>query len=132
MAKTTKKTTKEKAPKTQKKMVPTLSDDDYDDPILVNEKNEIIYNPDDEIKRIMESTDFNIAENLLDDDVKEGLEYIKTLGQVANELPNDYAAASEFVETKIEEINEIKEKLNTNKKNVSTFDFSTFWNGVTY
>ena len=131
MVKTVKKATKEKAPKTQKKKVPTLSNDD-DDPILVNEKNEIIYNPEEEIKRIMNSTDFDITENLLDDDVKEGLEYIKTLSQVTNEFPNDYAAASEYVETKMEEINEIKEKLNTNKKNVTPFDFSTFWNGVTY
>ena len=82
MAKTVK---KESKPKTANKnntitketnsienTISSINEDDNDEPILVNDKNEIIYDPQEELKKVMERIEPNIPTDFLEDDVKEG------------------------------------------------------------
>ena len=55
---------------------PTLENDE---PILVNEKNEIIYDPQEELKKVMENIEPNIPSDFIEDDVKEGIDFLKNV-----------------------------------------------------
>lgn len=140
MAKTVK---KESKPKTTTKkntdVIETISaentispviENDNDEPILVNDKNEIIYDPQEELKKVMEKIEPIIPTDFLEDDVKEGLDFIKNNVSTPNDLGNDIDKNVEYVEKQMEELNKIKDNLlkNTGKSN---FNFTSFWNGTT-
>ena len=104
--------------------------DESDEPVLVNLKNEIIYEPDVELKKIMDGIEPIIPTEFIDDDVKKGIDYLK------NDItfsPDENIAIEtniETIEKQIEELSEIKK--NIMKNNTTTkFNFTSFWNGTT-
>lgn len=129
MAKTVKKETK--TPKTQKVVVETTANFD-DEPILVNEKNEIIFDPEAELEKITKPLTESEINLDIDDDIKEGIEYLKNNNIIPNEITEDINATQKFVETKVEELTEIKNKLNETPKPKNFINFSSFWNGATF
>ena len=127
MAKTVKKETKTPKPLKETRKKNTIIEDE---PVLVNEKNEIIYNPDAVLNEIMEPFRENFTNSIIDDEIKDSIDYLKNNNIVPTNISSDICSTEKYVETKINELNEIKIKLETtNKKNF--FPFSDFWNGVT-
>lgn len=142
MAKTVK---KESKPKTTNKnntitketnsienTISTINEDDNDEPILVNDKNEIIYDPQEELKKVMEEIEPNIPTDFLEDDVKEGIEFLKKNATLPTDLNSDVNKSFEYVEKQMEELNKIKDNIIKNTtNNKSNFNFTSFWNGTT-
>ena len=142
MAKTVK---KESKPKTTNKnntiaketnsienTISTLNEVDNDEPILVNDKNEIIYDPQEELKKVMEKIEPNIPTDFLDDDVKEGIEFLKKNATLPTDLGSDVDKSLEYVEKQMEELNKVKENIVKNySNNSSNFNFTSYWNGTT-
>ena len=121
-----KQTGKKTTPKTE-----TLNIDNEKNDI-VNENNEIIYNPEEELNKIIQPLNEK-TENFefkLDDDIQEALTYLNDNAQVfANMNTLDENTIKEISEEKIEELTEIKEKLEKNL-NKNKYNFTSFWNGV--
>lgn len=142
MAKTVK---KESKPKTSNKnntiaketnsiknTIPSINEDDNDEPILVNDKNEIIYDPQEELKKVMEKIEPNIPTDFLEDDVKEGIEFLKKNATLPTDLGSDIDKSLEYVEKQMEELNKVKENIMKNySNNKSNFNFTSYWNGTT-
>lgn len=141
MAKTIKKESKVKTtPKKKEVIKETVTieniispeiENNNDEPVLVNEKNEIIYNPQEELKKVMENFDSNIPTDLLEDDVKEGLDFLKNNISIPSELENNIEKNIELVEKQMEELTKIKDNIikNTNGSK-SNYNFTSFWNGT--
>ena len=142
MAKTVK---KESKPKTSNKnntiaketnsiknTIPSINENDNDEPILVNDKNEIIYDPQEELKKVMEKIEPNIPTHFLEDDVKEGIEFLKKNATLPTDLGSDVDKSLEYVEKQMEELNKVKENIMKNySNNKSNFNFTSYWNGTT-
>lgn len=143
MAKTVK---KESKPKTSNKnstnvketisadntISPVNEGNDDDEPILVNDKNEIIYDPQDELKKVMEKIEPNIPTDFLEDDVKAGIEFLKKNATLPTDLGSDVDKSLEYVEKQMEELNKVKDNIIKNTtNNKSNFNFTSFWNGTT-
>jgi hypothetical protein len=142
MAKTVKKESKAKTSiKNSTKVKETISADntispvnegDNDEPILVNDKNEIIYDPQEELKKVMEKIESNIPTDFLEDDVKEGIEFLKKNATLPTDLDSDVNKSLEYVEKQMEELNKVKENIMKNySSNKSNFNFTSYWNGTT-
>lgn len=99
---------------------------------IVNDKNEIIYDPDKELKTIIEpliekTQNFEIT---VDDDVKEALTFLNENAEKFANMKNlDEDALKNFTEEKMGEITELKNKIEKNVKN-NKYNFTSFWNGV--
>ena len=142
MAKTVK---KESKPKTSNKnntiaketnsienTISLINEDDNDEPILVNDKNEIIYDPQEELKKVMEKIEPNIPTDFLEDDVKEGIEFLKKNSTLPTDLGSDVDKSLEYVEKQMEELNKVKENIMKNySSSKSNFNFTSYWNGTT-
>lgn len=142
MAKTVK---KESKPKTSNKnntiaketnsienTISSINEDDNDEPILVNDKNEIIYDPQEELKKVMEKIEPNIPTDFLEDDVKEGIEFLKKNSTLPTDLGSDVDKSLEYVEKQMEELNKVKENIMKNySSSKSNFNFTSYWNGTT-
>lgn len=142
MAKTVK---KESKPKTSNKnntitketnsvknTISLINEDDNDEPILVNDKNEIIYDPQEELEKVMEKIEPNIPTDFLEDDVKEGIEFLKKNSTLPTDLGSDVDKSLEYVEKQMEELNKVKENIMKNySSNKSNFNFTSYWNGTT-
>lgn len=100
---------------------------------IVNDKNEIIYNPEEELNKIVQplmdkTENFELA---IDDDVQDALTYLNNNAEIfANMNTLDENGITELTEEKMEELTELKEKLEKNIKNNNRFNFTSFWNGV--
>ena len=131
MAKTVKRETKKQTGKKTTPKTETLNIDNEKNDI-VNENNEIIYNPEEELNKIIQPLNEK-TENFefkLDDDIQEALTYLNDNAQVfANMNTLDENTIKEISEEKIEELTEIKEKLEKNL-NKNKYNFTSFWNGV--
>jgi hypothetical protein len=104
---------------------------DADEPILVNEKNEIIYDPQEELKKVMEKIEPNIPTDFLEEDVKEGIEFLKKNANLPTDLGSDVNKSLEYVEKQMEELNKVKDNLMKNTgSSRSNFNFTSFWNGT--
>ncbi len=131
MAKTVKRETKKQ---TGKKITPKTEslNIDTEKNNIVNENNEIIYNPEEELNKIIQPLKEK-TENFefkIDDDIQEALTYLNENAQVfANMNTLDENTIKEISEEKIEELTEIKEKLEKNL-NKNKYNFTSFWNGV--
>lgn len=142
MAKTVK---KENKPKTSNKnntitketnsvknTISLINEDDNDEPILVNDKNEIIYDPQKELEKVMEKIEPNIPTDFLEDDVKEGIEFLKKNSTLPTDLGSDVDKSLEYVEKQMEELNKVKENIMKNySSSKSNFNFTSYWNGTT-
>ena len=125
MAKTIKKEFKANKPNVVK-----TSTFEEDEPILVNDKNEIIYDAEGELEKLTTiEHNYNLE---FDDDIKEGLDFIKNGIDIPTELTKTPSETIAFMEKKVEELNELKEKLNNKPVTKNPTHFSTFWNGVTF
>jgi hypothetical protein len=142
MAKTVKKESKTKATNKNntiaketnsiKNTIPPIDEDDNDEPMLVNDKNEIIYDPQEELKKVMEKIEPNIPTDFLEDDVKDGIEFLKKNATLPTDLGSDVDKSIEYVEKQMEELNKVKENIMKNySNNSSKFNFTSFWNGTT-
>ena len=138
MAKTVKRESKPKTT-TTKKNVKEISInennissniEDTDEPVLVNKENEIIYDPQEELKTIMNDIEEKIPTDFIAEDVKEGLNYIKNSITIPTELNSNIEANIDFVEKQIDELSKIKENISKNSTK-SNFNFTSFWNGTT-
>lgn len=131
MAKTVKRETKKQTGKKTTPKTETLNIDNEKNNI-VNENNEIIYNPEEELDKIIQPLNEK-TENFefkIDDDIQEALTYLNDNAQVfANMNTLDENTIKEISEEKIEELTEIKEKLEKNL-NKNKYNFTSFWNGV--
>lgn len=131
MAKTVKRETKKQ---TGKKITPKTEslNIDTEKNNIVNENNEIIYNPEEELNKIIQPLKEK-TENFefkIDDDIQEALTYLNENAQVfANMNTLDENTIKEISEEKIEELTEIKEKLEKNL-NKNKYNLTSFWNGV--
>lgn len=115
-----------------KNTIPSINEDDIDEPILVNDKNEIIYDPQEELKKVMEKIEPNIPTDFLEDDVKEGIEFLKKNATLPTDLGSDVDKSLEYVEKQMEELNKVKENIMKNySNNKSNFNFTSYWNGTT-
>jgi hypothetical protein len=109
-----------------------VNEGDNDEPILVNDKNEIIYDPQEELKKVMEKIEPNIPTDFLEDDVKEGIEFLKKNATLPTDLGSDVDKSLEYVEKQMEELNKVKENIMKNySNNKSNFNFTSYWNGTT-
>lgn len=142
MAKTVKKESKTKtSTKNSTNVKETISVDNTispinegndDEPILVNDKNEIIYDPQEELKKVMEKIEPNIPTDFLEDDVKAGIEFLKKNATLPTDLGSDVDKSLEYVEKQMEELNKVKDNIIKNTtNNKSNFNFTSFWNGTT-
>ena len=142
MAKTVKKESKTKtSTKNSTNVNETISADNTispvnesndDEPILVNDKNEIIYDPQEELKKVMEKIEPNIPTDFLEDDVKAGIEFLKKNATLPTDLGSDVDKSLEYVEKQMEELNKVKDNIIKNTtNNKSNFNFTSFWNGTT-
>ena len=142
MAKTVKKESKSKTSnKNSTNVKETISVDNTispvnesndDEPILVNDKNEIIYDPQEELKKVMEKIEPNIPTDFLEDDVKAGIEFLKKNATLPTDLGSDVDKSLEYVEKQMEELNKVKDNIIKNTtNNKSNFNFTSFWNGTT-
>lgn len=112
--------------------ISSINEDDNDEPILVNDKNEIIYDPQEELKKVMENIEPNIPIDFLEDDVKEGIEFLKKNATLPTDLGSDVDKSLEYVEKQMEELNKVKENIIKNySNNNSNFNFTSYWNGTT-
>ena len=129
---TNKNNTIAKETNSKKNTIPSINEDDNDEPILVNDKNEIIYDPQEELKKVMEKIEPNIPTDFLEDDVKEGIEFLKKNATLPTDLGSDVDKSLEYVEKQMEELNKVKENImkNYSTKN-SNFNFTSYWNGTT-
>lgn len=127
MAKTIKKEFKIKNKKNN--FVEPIVDEEVE-PILVNEKNEIIYDAEGELEKIT-SVEYNYDLEL-DDDIKEGLDFIKKGIDIPAEISNNPQETAIFIEKKLEELTELTNKLNKQTEIKTTFPFTNFWNGMTF
>lgn len=115
-----------------KNTISSINEDDNDEPILVNDKNEIIYDPQEEMKKVMEKIEPNIPTDFLEDDVKEGIEFLKKNTTLPTDLGSDVDKSLEYVEKQMEELNKVKENIMKNYSNKnSNFNFTSYWNGTT-
>lgn len=115
-----------------KNTIPSINEDDNDEPILVNDKNEIIYDPQEELKKVMEKIEPNIPTDFLEDDVKAGIEFLKKNATLPSDLDSDVDKSLEYVEKQMEELNKVKENIMKNySSNKSNFNFTSYWNGTT-
>lgn len=115
-----------------KNTISPINEDDNDEPILVNDKNEIIYDPQEELKKVIEKIEPNIPTDFLEDDVKEGIEFIKNNTTLPTDLGSDVDKSLEYVEKQMEELNKVKENIMKNySNNKSNFNFTSYWNGTT-
>ena len=141
MAKTVKKESKTKtSTKNSTNVKETISADNTispvnesndDEPILVNDKNEIIYDPQEELKKVMEKIEPNIPTDFLEDDVNAGIEFLKKNATLPTDLGSDVDKSLEYVEKQMEELNKVKENIMKNySNNKSNFNFTSFWNGT--
>lgn len=137
MAKTVKKESKPKT--TTKKNVKEISNneinissniEDTDEPVLVNDENEIIYDPQEELKTLMKDIEEKIPTDFIAEDVKDGLNYIKNSVTIPTELNSNIEENIEFVEKQIEELSKLKENISKNSTRTN-FNFTSFWNGTT-
>lgn len=143
MAKTMK---RESKPKTTKKntvvketitnentIIPAIGDDNDDEPVLVNEKNEIIYDPQEVIDNVMENIESNIPTDFIDKEIVEGFDYIKNNITLPTNLGSDVKTNIDLVERQMEELTKIKDNIMKNNptNNRSNFNFTSFWNGTT-
>ena len=137
MAKTVKKESKPKT--TTKKNVKEISNneinissniEDTDEPVLVNDENEIIYDPQEELKTLMKDIEEKIPPDFIAEDVKDGLNYIKNSVTIPTELNSNIEENIEFVEKQIEELSKLKENISKNSTRTN-FNFTSFWNGTT-
>lgn len=111
--------------------IPIIENDDEDEPKLVNEKNEIIYNPQEDLRKIIDEIDAKIPKDLMDDDVKEGIDYLKNNVSIPTDIGKDINKSLEFVEKQMEELNKIKTNIMENsKKSKTNFNFTSYWNGI--
>lgn len=106
---------------------PTLENDE---PILVNEKNEIIYDPQEELKKVMENIEPNIPTDFIEDDVKEGIDFLKNNVSIPTDLGGDIDKNIDFVEKQMEELNKIKDNIMKKSSSKTNFNFTSFWNGT--
>jgi hypothetical protein len=127
MAKTIKKEFKIKNKKNN--FVEQIVDEEVE-PILVNEKNEIIYDAEGELEKIT-SVEYNYDLEL-DDDIKEGLDFIKKGIDIPAEISNNPQETAIFIEKKLEELTELTNKLNKQTEIKTTLPFTNFWNGMTF
>jgi hypothetical protein len=112
--------------------ISSINEDDNDEPILVNDKNEIIYDPQEELKKVMEKIEPNIPTDFLENDVKEGIEFLKKNATLPTDLGSDVDKSLEYVEKQMEELNKVKENIMKNYSNKnSNFNFTSYWNGTT-
>jgi hypothetical protein len=109
----------------------TAIENDADEPVLVNEKNEIIYDPQADLKKVMDSIETNIPTDFIEDDVKEGINFLKNNVSIPTNLGSDIDKNLDFVEKQMEELNKIKDNLTKNTSSRSNFNFTSFWNGTT-
>lgn len=100
------------------------------EPILVNDKNEIIYAPEKEIEKLMESIEPNIPIDFIDNDVKEGIDFLKNEITIPNNLDTNIEENIELVEKQLEKLDQLKDNIMKNKKN-ENFNFTSYWNGIT-
>lgn len=109
-----------------------INEGNDDEPILVNDKNEIIYDPQEELKKVMEKIEPNIPTDFLEDDVKAGIEFLKKNATLPTDLGSDVDKSLEYVEKQMEELNKVKDNIIKNTtNNKSNFNFTSFWNGTT-
>ena len=108
----------------------TAIEDEADEPVLVNEKNEIIYDPQADLKKVMDSIETNIPTDFIEDDVKEGINFLKNNVSIPSDLSSDIDKNLDFVEKQMEELNKIKNNLTKNTSSRSNFNFTSFWNGT--
>lgn len=106
------------------------NENDNNEPILVNDKNEIIYAPEKEIEKIMESIEPNIPIDFIDNDVKEGIDFFKNEITIPNNLDNNIGENIELIEKQLEKLEQLKDNIMKNKKN-EKFNFTSYWNGIT-
>lgn len=105
-------------------------ENDNNEPTLVNDKNEIIYAPEKEIEKLMESIEPNIPIDFIDDDVKEGIDFLKNEIKIPNNLDTNIEENIELVEKQLEKLDQLKDNIMKNKKN-ENFNFTSYWNGIT-
>jgi hypothetical protein len=140
MAKTVKKESKPKTSSKKNEVIKeTVSienvitpeiEEDNDEPILVNEKNEIIYDPQEDLRKVMESIEPVIPTDFIEDDVKESIDFLKNNVSIPTDLGSDIDKNLDFVEEQMEELNKIKDNLIKNSNSKSNFNFTSFWNGT--
>lgn len=140
MAKTVKKESKPKTSSKKNEVIKeTVSienvitpeiEEDNDEPILVNEKNEIIYDPQEDLRKVMESIEPVIPTDFIEDDVKESIDFLKNNVSIPTDLGSDIDKNLDFVEKQMEELNKIKDNLIKNSNSKSNFNFTSFWNGT--
>lgn len=106
------------------------NENDNNEPILVNDKNEIIYAPEKEIEKLMESIEPNIPIDFIDNDVKEGIDFLKNEITIPNNLDTNIEKNIELVEKQLEKLDQLKDNIMKNKKN-EKFNFTSYWNGIT-
>lgn len=106
------------------------NENDNNEPILVNDKNEIIYAPEKEIEKLMESIEPNIPIDFIDNDVKEGIDFLKNEITIPNNLDTNIEENIELVEKQLEKLDQLKDNIMKNKKN-EKFNFTSYWNGIT-
>ena len=127
-----KNSTKVKEPISVDNTISPVNESDNDEPILVNDKNEIIYDPQEELKKVMENIEPNIPTDFLEDDVKAGIEFLKKNATLPTDLDSDVDKSLEYVEKQMEELNKVKDNIIKNTtNNKSNFNFTSFWNGTT-
>lgn len=127
-----KNSTKVKEPISVDNTISPVNESDNDEPILVNDKNEIIYDPQEELKKVMENIEPNIPTDFLEDDVKAGIEFLKKNATLPTDLDSDVDKSLEYVEKQMEELNKVKENIMKNySSNKSNFNFTSYWNGTT-
>lgn len=104
--------------------------DESDEPVLVNLKNEIIYEPDVDLNKIMDEIEPIIPTEFIDDDVKKGIDFLKNDITFSTDENIAIETNIETIEKQLEELSEIKK--NIMKNNTTTkFNFTSFWNGTT-
>lgn len=113
-------------------VITPVNEGDNDEPILVNDKNEIIYDPLEELKKVVEKIEPNIPTEFFEEDVKEGIEFLKKNATLPTDLSSDVDKSLEYVEKQMDELNKIKDNIIKNTTNSkSNFNFTSFWNGTT-
>lgn len=130
---------RETSPKTK----PTNNAKDVESVKVVNDKNEIIYDGEQELKKIMDKLPSSNMKEILPDLAKEAMDEVKKASKVAETLDiNNTDVAKIDIEKALEDLSLMEKKLekdinerssllnNKPKKNVSRFDFTTFWSGI--
>lgn len=107
-----------------------------EDPI-VNEKNEILFDGDKELEKVLEKVSTSEFELDLSDAAKDGLNELKTMSDVDElSIQEDTNKMLEVANEKLKKLDAIEEKLKENINNKSSelkkrgIDFTSFWGGV--